>query len=80
MKQEEVWNSIAESWNNLRKYPSNKRVINLANTWEPGNILDLGCGNGRNLIPFAKKRFDCYGIDFSKNMIKMQINHSKKTN
>jgi len=70
MKQEEVWNSIAESWNNFRKYPSNKRVIDLANTWEPGNILDLGCGNGRNLIPFAKKRFDCYGIDFSKNMIK----------
>ncbi|MBW2985586.1 class I SAM-dependent methyltransferase, partial [Candidatus Woesearchaeota archaeon] len=27
-------------------------------------------GNGRNLIPFAKKIFDCYGIDFSKNMIK----------
>lgn len=70
MKQEEVWNSIAESWNNFRKYPSNKRVIDLANTWEPGNILDLGCGNGRNLIPFAKKIFDCYGIDFSKNMIK----------
>lgn len=69
MKQEEVWNSIAESWNNLRKYPSNKKIFDLANNWKPGKILDLGCGNGRHLIPFSKNRFNCYGIDFSKNMI-----------
>ena len=80
MKQQEVWNSIAESWNNFRKYPSNKKVIDLANNWKPGKILDLGCGNGRHLIPFTKKGFDCYGIDFSKNMINNSKESFKKNN
>ena len=80
MKQQEVWDSIAESWNNLRRYPSNKRVIDLANTWKSGNILDLGCGNGRHLIPFSKNKFNCYGIDFSKNMINNAKLSFKKNN
>ena len=80
MKQEEVWNSIAESLNNFRKYPSDKELIDLANKWKPGKILDLGCGNGRNLIPFTKNKFDSYGLDFSKNMIKNANKKFKENN
>ena len=80
MKQEEVWNSIAESWNNLRTWPKKKIIFDLANNWKPGKILDIGCGNGRYSIPFAKKGFDCYGIDFSKSMIKNAKESFKKNN
>ena len=32
-------------------------------------VLDLGCGLGRNLVPFAEKGFDVYGIDFSEKAL-----------
>jgi len=34
-----------------------------------GKILEIGCGNCRNLLKFAKEGYDCYGIDFSEEMI-----------
>jgi len=80
MKQKEVWDSIAESWNNLRTWPKKEKIFDLANNWKPGKILDLGCGNGRYSIPFAKKDFDCYGMDFSKNMINNSKESFKKNN
>jgi len=62
--QQQVWNTIAESWNNFR----NKSLKELENLdWKKGKILDLGCGNCRNLLAF--KNLDCYGIDFSENML-----------
>ena len=43
-------------------------------------ILEVGCGNCRNLLPFAKAGFDCYGIDFSKEMLKHAKVFCKKHN
>ncbi len=34
------------------------------------NILDIGCGSGAFLIPFYKKTSNCFGIDYSKELIK----------
>ncbi|MDP2709086.1 MAG: class I SAM-dependent methyltransferase [bacterium] len=34
-------------------------------------ILELGCGNGSNLWMVAKEGFRAYGLDFSKNAIKL---------
>jgi ubiquinone/menaquinone biosynthesis C-methylase UbiE len=69
-EQKEVWNKIAESWHHLRKKPLLSFINYLAAKWKPGKILDVGCGNCRNTIIFAKHEFDCYGIDFSDEMIK----------
>lgn len=33
-------------------------------------ILDIGCGNARDLISFAYKGATCVGVDFSNGMIK----------
>src|SRR3989344_8576203 len=65
--QNKVWNNIAEKWSNFRQKPE-KTAVELSKLWKPGKILDVGCGNCRNLFPFSK--FDCYGVDFSENMIK----------
>ena len=69
--EKETWNVLAPEWNRLRTKPFPKTVIELTNKWDPGKILDLGCGNARNLIPFSEKEFECYGVDFSEEMIKL---------
>lgn len=77
MNQKKVWNNIAEKWSNFRQKPE-KKAVELSKIWKPGKILDVGCGNCRNLIPF--KKFDCYGIDFSENMIKEAKKYISKKN
>ncbi len=83
MNQEKVWDEIAEQWNNFRQSPFRDVSIEferILNKIKPGKILDLGCGNCRNLLPFAKKDFECYGIDFSKKMLEYAEKYSKKNN
>jgi SAM-dependent methyltransferase len=41
-------------------------------------VLDLGCGSGRHLVYLAKQGFDVYGIDFSKQGIKIAKNWLRK--
>ncbi|MDR3125546.1 MAG: class I SAM-dependent methyltransferase [Candidatus Nomurabacteria bacterium] len=43
-----------------------------------GRALDLGCGNGRHAIVFAKNDFETYGLDFSENAIKLAENNASK--
>jgi SAM-dependent methyltransferase len=35
----------------------------------PGRLIDLGCGTGRHCLHFAKKGFDCVGVDLSDEML-----------
>lgn len=35
----------------------------------PGRLIDLGCGTGRLLMHFARKGFDCLGVDLSEAML-----------
>jgi SAM-dependent methyltransferase len=37
----------------------------------PGRLLDLGCGTGRLLIPFARRGFWTVGVDLSSEMLKV---------
>jgi ubiquinone/menaquinone biosynthesis C-methylase UbiE len=37
----------------------------------PGRLLDLGCGTGRLLIPFARRGFWTVGVDLSAEMLKV---------
>ncbi len=69
MSQIKIWDSIAEGWNNFRQKPFPPIINKVALEWKPGKILDIGCGNCRNLIPFAKNSFSCYGLDFSEKML-----------
>jgi len=69
IQQQEVWDSIASSWNSFRRKPL-EIAEKLSLKWKRGRILDIGCGNCRNLLPFAKAGFECWGVDFSNEMIK----------
>ncbi len=35
----------------------------------PGKLIDLGCGTGRLLVHFARRGFDCLGVDLSETML-----------
>jgi len=35
----------------------------------PGRLIDLGCGTGRHVVQFARRRFDVIGIDLSPEML-----------
>ncbi len=71
MEQKEVWNKIAIPWKKCRKNIGND-VFNFLNKHEEGNLLDLGCGSGRN---FIKRKGKIYAVDFSEKMIEL----AKKT-
>jgi len=76
MNQEQVWNSLAESWSNFRQKIYEKELYNL--NWKKGKLLDVGCGNCRNLLPF--KNLELYGIDFSSKMLEQAKKFTKKHN
>jgi ubiquinone/menaquinone biosynthesis C-methylase UbiE len=69
MEQKEVWETLADSWTNLHNKPE-KEIIDISKKINKGPILDLGCGNCRNSLPFLERKIDCIGLDFSKGMIR----------
>jgi len=75
MNQQKTWDKIAHSWSNFRQ--KHEQTLNNL-PWISGKILDLGCGNCRNLIPF--KNFTCYGLDLSPEMLKQARIFTKKHN
>ncbi|MDI6826031.1 MAG: class I SAM-dependent methyltransferase [Candidatus Aenigmarchaeota archaeon] len=79
MSQREVWETIADSWTNVRTRPE-EEVIKFSKKINVGPILDVGCGNCRNLLPFLEKGLKCVGFDFSRSMIKESKKFLKKRN
>ena len=45
---------------------------------KPGRLIDLGCGTGRLLVHFAKKGFDCLGVDLSDAMLEVVVEKAKR--
>jgi SAM-dependent methyltransferase len=37
----------------------------------PGRLIDLGCGTGRLLVPFARRGFRVLGVDLSEEMLRV---------
>ncbi|MEK6848562.1 MAG: class I SAM-dependent methyltransferase [Nanoarchaeota archaeon] len=77
IKQREVWGKIAPYWNNYRSesWRDVKKFIaellkDKSGKEKKRNVLEVGCGNARNLISFAKEKWGCFGIDFAPAMIK----------
>lgn len=83
-----VWDKIADQWYEFRHYPlpevkdfsffvaRQPIELNRKNKSLKKNILDVGAGCGRNLLPF--KDHNLFAIDFSKEMIKQTKRYSKK--
>ncbi|MDI6807007.1 MAG: class I SAM-dependent methyltransferase [Candidatus Aenigmarchaeota archaeon] len=66
----ETWSTIADVWTHLRAKAYEEVVEFCSFLQKPGLVLDIGCGNARNLVPFLERGFSCVGLDFSKSMIR----------
>lgn len=66
----QVYNKIADVWVHLKARPLEEVVDFSSLIKKPGLVLDIGCNNCRNLIPFLERDFPCIGLDFSKNMVR----------
>jgi ubiquinone/menaquinone biosynthesis C-methylase UbiE len=79
-KLRETWSAIADSWTHLRARPLPEVIEFCSSIEKPGLVLDIACGNCRNLIPFLERGFSCVGFDFSKSMVREAKNFLKRKN
>ena len=80
---EETWNAIAQSFDATRRKPWEQCVKFISNLPKKSAVIDLGCGNGRHLIPCAERCKKTVGMDISKNLlniVKKKIKEKKLNN
>jgi len=71
-KTRQDYNLIAQDFANKRERIWEETRFLLENYLKPNEkVLDLGCGNGRYFPLFKEKSVDYYGIDSSKDLIKI---------
>ncbi len=78
------WEIIYEQNKQLNLYPWSNIVSFLFRyrTYfvdSPGSILELGCGSGANLHPFANLGKDCIGIDLSSSAVDFARKYANKS-
>ncbi len=76
----DVFNQIAPGWYNFRHWSIfGKELEALAQRWQKGRLLNIGCAHGPDFLPF-KQSFELYGIDFSTQMLEFARRYAQKFN
>jgi SAM-dependent methyltransferase len=77
-KTKESYNKQAD-WHSSKfnSYDCDEYLLKFIKLLKGKKILDLGCGNGRDLEFFCNKNFDAIGVDYSKELIKKAKNRIK---
>jgi len=76
----DIFDRIAPGWYNFRHWSIFRRELEeLAERWQGGRLLNLGCGHGADFLPF-RQHFDLYGVDFSAEMLRFARKYSRKFN
>ncbi len=74
----DVFDQIAPGWYNFRHWSIFRNELEaLAQRWQKGKLLNIGCAHGPDFLPF-KQSFDLYGVDFSSEMLKFARKYSQK--
>jgi len=66
---EKTWDIIAKSFDSTRKKPWKKCINFIENFSKNDYFADIGCGNGRHLIPSANHFKKVIGLDLSKELL-----------
>lgn len=74
-----VYDELAESWYRLRHYTRFRRELEaLAQRWQNGRLLNIGCGHGPDFLPFKDGAFGLYGLDISREMLRFARKYAAK--
>ena len=74
----DVFNQIAPGWYNFRHWSIFRMELEaLAQRWQKGRLLNIGCAHGADFLPFTQS-FDLHGIDFSEEMLKFARRYAQK--
>ncbi len=75
-----IFNQIAPGWYNFWQRSIFRNELEaLAQRWQKGKLLNLGCAHGPDFLPFILS-FELYGIDFSAQMLRLARKYSRKFN
>ncbi|MFC1928409.1 class I SAM-dependent methyltransferase [Chloroflexota bacterium] len=75
-----VFDQIASGWYNFRHWSIFRSELEaLAQRWQKGSLLNIGCAHGPDFLPFVQS-FGLYGMDFSTQMLKFARKYSRKFN
>jgi len=69
MLAETTWDSIAESFDSTRRKPWQQCIDFISTLPQNAVVVDLGCGNGRHLIPCAQHGQQVIGVDVSLKLL-----------
>ena len=67
--EEETWDAIAESFSSTRRTPWKQCLVFIDILKNSDIVADVGCGNGRHLIPSAQHCRYAIGVDISRNLL-----------
>ena len=70
------WDAIYQK-RNIPEYPSQFAISLMAELQPGSNILDIGCGNGRDALFFSQQGYPVIGIDASKVGINAAIENGR---
>ena len=77
-----IFDEVAPSWYNLRHRSIFRwELEELAQRWQTGNLLNIGCAHGPDFLPFVSSRpggIDLTGVDFSTQMLRFARKYSMK--
>ena len=74
----DVFNEIAPSWYNYRHWTIFRSELEaLANRWQGGRLLNVGCAHGPDFLPF-RDNFKLYGVDFAVEMLRLARKYGQK--
>jgi len=83
MKQrvKQVYEDIADSWDNVRnrqRFYFRFWFDGFNARWKKDKVLDIGCGNCKNLMMLERRDMDFHAMDFSRGMVRNAISTSGK--
>jgi tRNA (uracil-5-)-methyltransferase TRM9 len=74
----DIFNQVAPGWYSFRHWSIFRNELEaLAERWQKGKLLNLGCAHGPDFLPFMQG-FDLYGVDFSAEMLRFARKYSQK--
>ena len=74
----DVYDQIASSWYNYRhRTRFQSELEELAQRWQSGKLLNIGCAHGPDFLPF-KENFELHGIDISIKMLELARQYAEK--